>query len=215
MEMGHAGKRMCGSYRAAIAALVVVLVLLAARQSAAQHSAENTPAIDFTDWSNVRIKAYSQALALPFPEPMAELSVPRLHLFAPLFDGTDDVTLDRGVGRIPGTALPGESGNVGVAGHRDGFFRRLKDIQVGDTIEISAADQSTTYRVERVEIVSPSDVQVLKSGSTPSLTLVTCYPFYFAGHAPQRFIVEATLVQHSAKAQAAAPERHVASANQQ
>ena len=213
--MGHSGRRMCRSYCAAIAALVVILVLLSARPSAAQHSAENTPAIDFTDWSNVRIKAYSQALTLPFPEPMAELSVPRLHLFAPLFDGIDDVTLDRGVGRIPGTALPGESGNVGVAGHRDGFFRRLKDIQVGDTIEISAGDQSTTYRVQRVEIVSPSDVQVLKSGSTSSLTLVTCYPFYFAGHAPQRFIVEATLVQHSAKAQAAAPGRHVASANEQ
>jgi sortase A len=212
--MGHSGKRMRRGYRAAIAALVVILVLLAARQSAAQHSTENTPAIDFADWSNVRIKAYSQALALPFPEPMAELSVPRLHLFAPLFDGTDDVTLDRGVGRIPGTARPGESGNVGVAGHRDGFFRRLKDIQVGDTIEISTDDESTTYRVERVEIVSPSDVQVLKSGPTSSLTLVTCYPFYFAGHAPQRFIVEATLVQHTAKAQTAAPERHVASANE-
>jgi len=214
MEMGRSG-RMCRGYRAAIAALVVILVLLAARQSAAQHTAENTPAIDFTDWSNVRIKAYSQALAFPFPEAMAELSVPRLHLFAPLFDGTDDVTLDRGVGRIPGTALPGESGNVGVAGHRDGFFRRLKDIQVGDTIELSTDDQSTTYRVERVEIVSPSDVQVLKSGSTSSLTLVTCYPFYFVGHAPQRFIVEATLVQHSAKAPAAAPERHVANTKEQ
>lgn len=211
--MGHSGKRMRRSYRAAIAALVVILVLLAARQSAAQHSAGNTP--DFTDWSDIRIKAYGQALALPFPEPMAQLSIPRLQLFAPLFDGTDDVTLDRGVGRIAGTARPGEGGNVGVAGHRDGFFRRLKDIQVGDTIEISAHDQSTTYRVERVEIVTPSDVQVLKSGPVPSLTLVTCYPFYFAGHAPQRFIVEATLVQRSAKARPEAPERHMASRNEQ
>ena len=198
--MARSGKHRRRSYRVALAALAVLLVLLVARQAVAQGSAEH-PAVDFTDWSSIRIKAYSQALALPFPEPMAELSVPRLHLYAPLFDGTDDSTLDRGVGHIADTAFPGGSGNVGVAGHRDGFFRRLKDIQVGDTVEIAARDESTIYRVDRVEIVTPSDVEVLKSGSTSTLTLVTCYPFYFVGHAPQRFIVEATLIEHSAKAQ--------------
>jgi sortase A len=199
--MAHLGEHRRRSYRVAIAALAVLLVLLVARQAAAQRPAENPPAVDFTDWSSIRVKAYSQALALAFPQPMAELSVPRLHLYAPMFDGTDDATLDRGVGHIADTALPGGNGNVGVAGHRDGFFRRLKDIQVGDTIEIAAGDESTTYRVDRVEIVTPSDVEVLKSGSTATLTLVTCYPFYFVGHAPQRFIVQATLVEHSAKAQ--------------
>ena len=199
--MAHLGEHRRRSYRVAIAALAVLLVLLVARQAAAQRPAENPPAVDFTDWSSIRVKAYGQALALPFPQPMAELSVPRLHLYAPMFDGTDDATLDRGVGHIADTALPGGNGNVGVAGHRDGFFRRLKDIQVGDTIEIAAGDESTTYRVDRVEIVAPSDIEVLKSGSTATLTLVTCYPFYFVGHAPQRFIVEATLIEHSAKAQ--------------
>lgn len=110
---------------------------------------------------------------------------------APLFEGVDDLTLDRGVGRVPGTSLPGQDGNLAIAGHRDGFFRQLKDIQKGDFIEIAMFDERDVYVVDSTTIVEPSDISVLKPKSKPTLTLVTCYPFYFIGHAPQRFIVEA------------------------
>jgi LPXTG-site transpeptidase (sortase) family protein len=102
--------------------------------------------------------------------------------------------LDRGLGHIRHPALPGADGNSGIAGHRDGFFRGLKDIQPGDTIEVDTLDRKDIYRVERTWIVDPSDVSVLDPTAAPSLTLVTCYPFYFVGSAPQRFIVRAVRV---------------------
>jgi sortase A len=156
---------------------------------------EDTASVDFTDWSVNRIKAYKESLEMDFAGPLAILAVPRLGIHAPLFEGTDDVTLDRGVGRIAGTALPGKAGNLGVAGHRDGFFRPLKDIKQGDTIKVITPSALATYNVDRIEIVDPTDIRVLKPGTKTTLTLVTCYPFYFIGHAPKRFIVEASLVQ--------------------
>jgi sortase A len=128
---------------------------------------------------------------------MTVLTVPRLGLHAPLFEGTDDATLDIGLGRIRGTAHPDEAGNLGIAGHRDGFFRPLKDIRAGDTIEVATSAQVSIYSVDRVEIVGPKDVRVLKPGAKRTLTLVTCYPFYFHGHAPKRYIVEASLIRTS------------------
>jgi sortase A len=89
--------------------------------------------------------------------------------------------------------MPGDAGNVGIAGHRDGFFRGLKDISVGDEIDLIMTKEKTTYVVDQIEIVSPADVHVLEPRSTSSLTLVTCYPFYFVGDAPQRFIVHAAI----------------------
>ncbi len=151
--------------------------------------------VDVSDWSSIRVKAYKEALEVQFPSPIAVLTVPRLHLHAPLFEGTTDLTLDRGLGRILGTARPGEVGNIGIAGHRDGFFRPLKDIQVGDTIDIETASGIAAYSVKHLEIVDPSDIEVLRPSSGSTLTLVTCYPFYFVGHAPKRFIVEASLVR--------------------
>ena len=111
-----------------------------------------------------------------------------------MLEGTDDLTLNRGVGHIAGTALVGEDGNIGIAGHRDGFFRGLKNIRVGDRIDLEEPDRIKTYVVERLEIVDPENVSVLRSSSRPSLTLVTCYPFYFIGAAPRRFIVHAVLI---------------------
>jgi sortase A len=101
--------------------------------------------------------------------------------------------LNRGAGWIEGTAGLGSSGNVGVAGHRDGFFRGLKDINEGDAIEIATIDGSLTYKVSEIMIVEPKDVYVLEPTPDPSVTLVTCYPFYFVGNAPQRYIVRAVL----------------------
>ena len=119
---------------------------------------------------------------------------PKLRLEVAVLPGTDDATLDRGLGHIEETALPGAEGNSGIAGHRDGFFRGLKDIQPGDTIEVDTLTRKEIYRVERTWIVDPTDVTVLDPTPSASLTLVTCYPFYFVGSAPQRFIVRAVRV---------------------
>jgi sortase A len=124
---------------------------------------------------------------------MAVLRIARIGIVAPVVEGTDDLSLNRGVGWISGTARPGETGNIGIAGHRDGFFRALKDVAAGDAIELDTFFGMKTYRVDQIEIVTPDDVRVLLPRASPSLTLVTCYPFYFMGDAPQRFIVHAAL----------------------
>jgi sortase A len=135
-----------------------------------------------------------EALARKFGTPVAVLSIPKLGLDVPVFDGTGELVLNRGAGRIVGTARPGEAGNVGIAAHRDGFFRGLKDVQVGDRIELAALRGTFVYTVDNIAVVKPSDVTVLKSRPQPSLTLVTCYPFYFVGDAPRRYVVQASLV---------------------
>jgi len=148
---------------------------------------------DFILWSKVRIKQYEESLSHHFPPPIAVLRISRLHLEAPVLEGTDDLTLNRGVGHIGGTAHFGQNGNVGIAGHRDGFFRGLKDIKIGDRIDIEESNRNETYVVDHLEIVDPSNVSVLRSNSKATLTLVTCYPFHYIGSAPQRYIVHATL----------------------
>lgn len=158
------------------------------------HSRPPLPAnVDVTLWSGKRIEDYEESLAQHFDSPLGVLQISRIHLEAPVFEGTDDVTLNRGVGRIPGTARLGDTGNVGIAGHRDGFFRRLKDIAPADEVQLVTASGTHTYVVDSLRIVNPEDVNVLVSNDVPSVTLVTCYPFYFVGSAPKRFIVHATM----------------------
>jgi sortase A len=101
--------------------------------------------------------------------------------------------LNRGVGRIAGTSLPGQGGNIGIAGHRDGFFRTLKDIRTGDAIELVTTSGKDIFVVDQIRITNRGDVSVLRPRAKRSLTLVTCYPFYFVGPAPSRYIVEASL----------------------
>jgi sortase A len=149
--------------------------------------------VDFALWSEKRIKEFRESLSLKKDLPMAVLRIEKLGIEVPVFDGTDDLTLNRGVGRIIGTNKPGEPGNIGIAGHRDGFFRGLKDISVGDQVDLMMTTTKAAYVVDQIEIVSPTDVRVLQRRSVPSLTLVTCYPFYFVGDAPQRFIVHASI----------------------
>jgi sortase A len=126
--------------------------------------------------------------------PLAVLSIPRIGVEVPVFDGTDELVLNRGAGRIAGTAKPGQPGNIGIAAHRDGFFRGLKDIRVGDRVALRAQSDEFLYTVDNIEIVEPTDVSVLRNRSSSSVTLVTCYPFYFVGDAPQRYIVHASIV---------------------
>jgi len=165
---------------------------------APQRSSAHADGVDFSLWSPKRMKAYRGSLALIQDEPMAMLAISRLRIKAPVFAGTDDLVLNRGVGWIPGTARPGEPGNSGIAGHRDGFFRALKDVAVGDAVELETRQSRLTYRVDDFKIVNPDNVGVLRSRGTMSLTLVTCFPFYFAGNAPQRFIVHAKLEKQTA-----------------
>jgi sortase A len=162
--------------------------------SAGREVAEDigTSAVDFSLWDEHRVQAYQKRTLKPLSAPLAVLHISKIGLEVPLLDGTDDLTLNHAVGRISGTARPGESGNIGIAGHRDGFFRGLKDIGIGDTIELKTPQGTDTYAVDELNIVSPSETDVLRAGLVPSLTLVTCYPFHFIGSAPQRYIVHAS-----------------------
>jgi sortase A len=153
------------------------------------------PDVDFTLWDAERARAHQQGAEKQSAVPLAVLRIPRIHLEAPIFDGTDSITLNHALGRIAGTANVGEPGNIGIAGHRDGFFRGLKDVAVGDLIELKTMNGTVEYVVDQIQIVSPHQVDVLRPRSVPSLTLVTCYPFYFFGSAPQRYIVTASLSQ--------------------
>lgn len=153
---------------------------------------------DFSLWSEKRIRAYQESLATHFAPALALLRIPKIDLEVPILEGTDDLSLNRAVGHIAGTPKPGENGNVGIAGHRDGFFRGLKDVSTGDTIEIVTEDNVNQYVIDEITVVDPTNVSVLAPRAKPSITLVTCYPFYFIGSAPQRYIVRASLVTSNA-----------------
>lgn len=146
---------------------------------------------DLSLWDPERISAWRQALKEPALPPLAVLRIPKIRLEVAVLRGTDDFTLNRAVGHIDDTALPGTDGNSGIAGHRDGFFRGLKDIGPEDVIELETVRGKEVYRVERIWVVDPEDVSVLDPTPTRSLTLVTCYPFYHVGPAPRRYIVRA------------------------
>ena len=124
---------------------------------------------------------------------IGRIEIRRLGVSAIVRAGSDARTLRLAVGHIPGTAFPGEPGNVGLAGHRDTFFRQLRSIRSDDLISVATADGTYTYRVERTAIVNPTDVWVLDPTDHGTLTLVTCYPFSYVGSAPQRFVVRARL----------------------
>jgi sortase A len=153
--------------------------------------------VDFSLWATNRIAAYEASLTQKKDKPLAILRVPKISLEVPVFDDTDELTLNRGVGRIQGTGQIGQVGNVGIAGHRDGFFRGLKDIIPGDTVELDLGGRTEQYVVKQIQIVKPEDTAVLNRTSTPTLTLVTCFPFYYVGSAPERYIV--TAVQDSSQ----------------
>jgi sortase A len=125
---------------------------------------------------------------------IGRLEAPSIKMSAAVLEGSDDATLRRGAGHIEDTPLPGQAGNVGIAGHRDTVFRPLRNIQVGDALQLTTADSLYRYRISKTLIVGPDDVYVLDPTKEPTLTLVTCFPFEYVGHAPKRFIVQAQLV---------------------
>jgi sortase A len=143
-------------------------------------------------------KPAPQGTPSPAPPPresvIGRLEIPRLQLAVMVREGADEGTLSRAVGHIPGTALPGNIGNVGLAGHRDTFFRALRNIHSDDIIELQTTAGTYRYMVKSTRIVTPRDVSVLNASGGETLTLVTCYPFYYVGSAPKRFIVHATQI---------------------
>lgn len=148
-------------------------------------------ATDFSLWTPNRVKAYLASLQTETRLPIALFEIPRLKLRAAILEGTDEAALNRGLGHIEGTPSPGEEGNVGIAGHRDGLFRCLKDVKPGDELRLTSKGKTQRYWVSEIRIVMPEEISVLDPTGQAALTLVTCYPFYYQGDAPKRFIVRA------------------------
>jgi sortase A len=159
---------------------------LASRLALEQH--------DQSEWAPGRVERFEMARLVPVA-PLGRLEIPAAGVSVMVLEGTEESVLDRAVGRIEGTARLGEVGNLGIAGHRDGIFRGLRHLEVGDTLTLTSLDGSSHYVVDTLRVVAPRDVEVLDPTPHKSLTLVTCYPFYFVGDAPRRFIVHAREVR--------------------
>ncbi len=179
----------------AVAAEPMGELSIAATTAAAANQWSGVP--DTSMWSSKRIDDYNAALAAQDEDaPHAVLDIDHLNIRVPVYNGAEEFNLNRGVARIVGTGRIGEVGNLGIAGHRDGFFRPLKDIELGDRFTLETYYGTDVYEVTSIEIVDPSDLHVLAPTDTPTVTLVTCYPFYYVGHAPQRFIVKAEAINN-------------------
>jgi sortase A len=181
------------SSRAAISRFHATVVANSAQDSPVTADPVLGSKVDVRLWSPKRIAAYEGSLVQKTDAPLAILRIQKINLEVPVFNDTDELTLNRGVGRIQGTAQAGQTGNLGIAGHRDGFFRGLKDVGPGDILELELPGRTDHYIVNQIQIVTPGDTFVLKPTPAPTLTLVTCYPFYYVGSAPQRYIVTASI----------------------
>jgi len=166
----------------------------------ASDSAENSQ-LNFDDtgepdtslWAAGRISDYQASLQAELPQVLGVLEVPSVGLNVPVYATNSELVMDRGAGIIDGMAYPHEPGNIGISGHRDGYFRVLKDVQVGDAILVQSLEGVKQFKIDATEVVAISDKTLLRDTDDQTVTLVTCYPFYFVGHAPKRFIVTASL----------------------
>ena len=148
--------------------------------------------VDLVDWSAKRIAAWRETFSDNGPKAFAMLSVPSADINVPVFEGADDRNLNAGAAWIEGTDKPGfDFGNTGIAGHRDGFFRGLQHVKIGEPVSITANGEEMSYRISDISIVDPTNIDTLLPQQSEVVTLVTCYPFYFVGHAPQRYVVQA------------------------
>jgi len=177
---------------------------IATTEPVAASEATQIPGIDLEgyvpdqkDWSD-KAKANYEKKKNGGGLPLAMLTIERLNLKAPVYMGTSRATLDRGLGMIEGTAHLGEVGNIGISGHRDGFFRPLKDIKLGDLIEIQTPVGVQSFKVSDITIVDALEISVLDPTDTTVLTLITCHPFYYEGYAPDRYIIRAIPVDSGA-----------------
>lgn len=157
------------------------------------HAFEAIAPPDMSLWAPGRIADYEASLTADLPPVLGVLEIPSVALEVPVYSTSTGQTMDRGAGIIDGMAYPHEAGNIGISGHRDGYFRALKDVQVGDTLVLRTLVGTKQFRIDATRVVEIEDTSVLQDTTDQTLTLVTCYPFYFVGHAPQRFIVTASL----------------------
>lgn len=166
-------------------------------QATASHSLEDLPLPGQTAASSSRQEVMPETTSAADNSslPIAVLRIAKVGIEVPVYSDPSELNLSRGAGWISGTAAPNTGGNMGIAAHRDQYFRPLKDIQVGDTMELESHADRAQFRVSRIRIVDPDDVSVLQDTTESTLTLVTCYPFYFVGNAPQRYIVQAVAVE--------------------
>ena len=191
-------KRLMRTFLSAMSA--IVLVVASGQSSLADDQVIDgsiwyqLPEPDQSDWSNKRRSGYAKTDSRALGVPEAVLQIPELELSVAVFDNAQRPALERGAGWVEGTARPGQSGNVAIAGHRDGYFRPLEQIEPGQEIVLQTGTQQLRYRVAEISIVDPLDVEVLDATETSILTLITCYPFRYVGFAPDRFIVRAQLI---------------------
>lgn len=161
--------------------------------AASEPSFEDSEQPDMSLWAPGRVVDYQNSLGAELPPVMGVLAVPSVELEVPIYQTASDLVMDRAAGVIDGMAYPHEGGNIGISGHRDGYFRVLKDVQVGDTIVLQTLEGEKRFKIDATTIVEKTDTTLLKDTRDQTVTLVTCYPFYFVGHAPKRFIVTASL----------------------
>jgi sortase A len=190
------------------AALWVLAILMVAPQAVVMAArsglaAEAPAAGPDESWSAARRAAFETFSRGLVPEPAGYLQLPGQDVRVPIFDGTGELALTLGAGHLEDTAPLGGAGNAALAGHRDGYFRALRGVAVGDRMTIETGGQPRRYRITEQWVVAPEDVWVLEPTSEPSVTLVTCYPFFYTGNAPERFIVRAVLEADSATEAAA------------
>ncbi len=159
--------------------------------------APTNSAPDQTEWSASRMHAYAARADQSEPVPLASalLRITDVGLEVPVYADASERNLNRGAGLIAGTAAPDSDGNVGIAAHRDGYFRALEGVEVGDLVELETRSRRRQYRITELAIVEPTDISPLRETGVPAVTLVTCYPFYFVGSAPQRYIVRAVAIE--------------------
>jgi sortase A len=156
------------------------------------NTASSVQQVDVSDWSVKRIDVWQATLTDQGPEAFGILSIDSVDISVPVFVGTSERNLNAGAGWIEGTDEPGlDYGNSGFAGHRDGFFRGLQHVRKGQLIRLQTGEQEFVYEIEEISIVEPHDTEVLLPRESEVITLVTCFPFYFVGNAPQRYIVTA------------------------
>jgi len=160
---------------------------------------EQTLAPDMSLWSAQRVRDFKLAEQEAVAVPLAVLRVPALRLSVPVYPTATEIHLNRGVALIEGMSMPDRGGNLGLAGHRDGFFRVLKNIKPGALIEVETHRRVHRYRVASIDIVDKADGELLVDTDDPTITLVTCYPFYFVGDAPRRYVVRGVYLWPSAR----------------
>ena len=156
-------------------------------------SDENFSAPDTNLWAPGRVADYQASLQGDIPAVLGLLEVPSIGLKVPVYPSDSELNMDRGAGIIDGMSYPHEPGNIGIAGHRDGYFRALKDVQVGDKLLLQTLSGPKQFTVDTRQIIEIDNLSALQDTENQTVTLVTCYPFYFVGNAPQRFIVTASL----------------------